>query len=160
MPDSTKKIILYLLIIISISLGFVIFKKTHVGKSVSLDSKATSSSDIEKLFNPPGPNATKDEIIEHSKLAAKLAILGNTVEFKDCKATPIVLQIKYGLPVTFKNSSDYDITLFFDMKNSLNVSSLKSVSNSKVFIHGPGVYGYACGAGNSKALAGFIYLTQ
>lgn len=161
-----KKVILIVLVILSVLLGIVIYNRNSDSpvKSSSSDTipkidNMSFSEDEIKLLAPPGPDSTKTEKDEHSKLAAKLAVIGNEIELKDCKAGPIVLQTKLGSDIKFKNSSSYPITISFDENNTLNIKSGETVVSSKPFIHGYGLYGYLCKGADFTGLVGFIILT-
>lgn len=153
-----------ILAVLAVFLGFLIYKKYYVpvanqqlgSGTISKIDPNVFSADEQKLLVPPASSAPQVEIDAHSKLAAKLAVIGSQVEIKDCKAGPIVLQTKLGSPVTFKNTADYNISISFDMDNILKIDAGKSASTTKVFVHGPGLYGYLCQGNGFTGLIGFI----
>lgn len=158
--DKILPVVLLALVFSAVFLGSLIYKKSapfnqEPNISVKIDPDSFSA-DEKQLLVPPGPNASKEEIDAHSKLAAKLAVIGKEVEVKDCKPNPIVLQNKITSPTTFKNSGDSNLSIVFDNENVLDIKAGQSISTTKVFVHGLGLYGYLCKVGDFTGLVGYV----
>lgn len=164
---NSQKIIVAVLLVLAIVLGFFVYKKTHL-QAKSLQSVQTnqtkigdnSLSDNEKrLLAVPGPNAPADEIKQHSELAAKLAVLGNEIEIGDCKAKPLVLQVKQATTFNLKNSGSSKVAITFDSNLVTYLDSGKSTAVKASLNHGPGLYGYRCTTNNFNAISGFVLIS-
>ncbi|MCE9549083.1 hypothetical protein K8Q98_01655 [Candidatus Nomurabacteria bacterium] len=156
-------LILLGLVLLAIVLGSVVYNKywsdsVKPSEDLKIDENSFSA-DEQKLLVPPGPNATKEEVDEHSKLAAKLSVVGSEIEVKDCKVTPLVLQASITSPVVFKNTGSKKISISFDENNVLEIGVGKSISANKAFIHGRGLYGYLCKVDDFTGLVGYIIVT-
>lgn len=160
--------VLVFLVALSIFLGILIYKKNHVETVSSpstevnvgkIDTKVFSPDEV-KMLNAPGPNATKEEIDSHSKLAAKLAVIGDTIEMEGCKAGPLVLQARLGSTITMHNKSKYNLSISFDGNNMYDIGAGKSYDISKAFVHGPGIYGYLCKSQDFTGLVGFVLISS
>lgn len=156
--------ILVALVFLAIVLGSFVYKKSNPNNEVKLsnsgdqqriDSTAFTPDEL-KLLVAPGEGASKEEIIAHSELAAKLSVAGDQVDIKDCKASPLVLRHSLATPVKFKNTGSENISISFNPDTFLEIGAGKTVSDNKSFVHGPGVYGYLCKSEGFTGLVGFV----
>lgn len=168
MKYEIKKLILSVLFIAIIVLGLLVYKKKHPVETIAVSQNTsnakidttTFSDDEVKLLHPPVPGAPTADVDAHSKLAAKLSVVGTIVDIADCKANPLVLRSSLGSGIIFKNSGKTDVKVSFDGTNMTKISSGASVDMKKDFIHGSGLYGYVCEKPDFKGLIGFVILTQ
>lgn len=152
--------------VIALVLGFFVYKKIHpqvMGTQAVQTNQTTIvenslSEDEKKLLAVPAPDATADDIKQHSQLAAKLAVIGNEIEIGNCKAKPLVLQVKQTATFNLKNSGTSKITITFDNDHVINVDAGKSVGVKASFDHGAGLYGYRCTTDTANAISGFLLI--
>lgn len=172
MTDKIKLRIILVLSLLALALGFLVFDKSKIyvpqkspesklqsNKSLSLISSGEFSEDEIKLLRPPQQGASKAEVDEHSKLAAKLSVIGKEVDISNCKAKPLVLQAHEAFMIRVINSGKTDIMINFDGKKNLEIPAGKSIELNSVFVHGAGLYGYVCEKLGFKGLVGFVLVT-
>lgn len=168
---NNQKLILGSLAVIAIVLGFLVYKKMNPQTGSKPSSKQSSQTkqtktvestlteDEKKLLAVPASNAKTDEIKQHSELAAKLAVLGSEIEVGDCKAKPLVLQLKQEATFNLKNSGTSKVSITFDNNHVNYVDAGKSTPVKASLDHGPGLYGYRCTTSNDNAISGFVLVT-
>lgn len=157
-----KKIFLIiLLVLLAVVLTLWIYKYKRPNSAAEKSVTTTpNQTDEEKLFKLPPPNASEEQIREHSQIAAKLAFIGTEVEINDCSAKPIVLQVNQGQSITLKNNGTQTEAITIDNSNIVNITAKKEVKIKASFSKGPGLYGYRCKDQKTDAIVGFIAVTD
>lgn len=113
------------------------------------------SEDEKFILNPPSPDASASAKQKHAQTVAKLALVRNQVEIKDCQPTPLVLQVKQGSEFTVKNSDNTSHTLTFDEDHNFKIPANGLTTIKAEFKYGTGDYGYVC---EGVGLVGFLHI--
>ena len=67
----------------------------------------------EDALNFPIRDADSEVLQKHTQLVLESAVQTNTIEIKDCKPSPLIADVFHGSNVTFQNTGDIDITLYW-----------------------------------------------
>lgn len=95
------------------------------------------------LFHNPGPDAPRSDFDTFFSQVNKSAVDGDKIVINDCKATPLVLRVKYESTFTVENKGAQDINFGFESEKTL----VKAGTSKKIkanYKNGHGIYGYGC----------------
>lgn len=121
----------------------------------SLPSVSNITEDERFILNPPPATASAEKKKKHAEIVTKLAKEGNLVEIKDCKPTPLVLQVKQGSEFKIKNNDNVNHNIIIDSEHAYELPTNNQLTIKAEFKYGPADYGYICeGAG----LVGFFHI--
>lgn len=167
--SSKQQKVLAVLIIAALILGFLVAKQKgliQVGTQPSIpSSKALNStapvpgnlsSDEQALLHPPSADASDSAKQNHAQLVAKLAKPGTSLAIKDCKPTPLVLQLKQGDQFEVSNNDNAEHKLTFDEAHAVTIPANGKTTIKADFKYGSGDYGYVC---EGLGLVGFLHIT-
>lgn len=115
----------------------------------------TLTEDERSILNPPSVDASRSAKDQHAQTVAKLAKEGNTLEIKDCKPNPLVLQVKQGSDFKINNNDSVDRKITFDEDHVYKIPANNKLTIKAEFKYGTGDYGYIC---EGTGLVGFLHI--
>lgn len=108
------------------------------------------------ILSPPSADASKSAKEKHAQTVAKLAKEGNSLDIKDCKPNPLVLQVKQGSQIDIVNKDSIEHKIIVDTEHFYNLPANSKKTITVQFKYGTGDYGYVC---EGTGLVGFMHIT-
>jgi plastocyanin len=172
---SSKALILGIvgLLVVAVVLGVLIFKpklptsltdnnqnnnNQPQASNNAVPARALTADEKKLLETVPDQDATKAEMEAHNVLAAKLAVVATEVDITDCISRPLVVKVKDGSSLTFKNNGSQEKTVAFGSGTAVKIAAGKNYVKKIDFKGGAGLYGYGCAATfkDIKTTSGFV----
>lgn len=137
------------LVIIAAGLGIAIYIKNNpvlIKSTVKVAQRyePNNLTDLEKrISDTPGMDSSNEVKEAYSNLINQNAVDGYSLVINDCKASPLVLRVRYGDEISVTNKGKNDIHFGFGDERTL-VRSGQSQKIKINFKNGAGIYGYGC----------------